>query len=187
MHSVDMVERNFFDHTNPDGLGPGERMSDVHPRMSFGENIGWGYQTAEQMMVGWLESYGHCTNLMQGFHTEIGATSRAPVRLLGPRSSGRARRWPPGSALRPALPGLGRLQYNDPDPPLGCCFTSRWTNPSFALWDEASGVMLRPLLPRSLWVGPWSRPGWRPPGRPPHRCKRRTAKWRSPERSADWR
>ena len=73
LHSVDMVERNFFDHTNPDGLGPGERMSDAgYPWMSFGENIGWGYQTAEQMMVGWLESYGHCTNLMQGFHTEIG-------------------------------------------------------------------------------------------------------------------
>ena len=73
LHSVDMVDRNFFDHTNPDGLGPGERMSDAgYPWMSFGENIGWGYQTAEQMMVGWLESYGHCTNLMQDFHTEIG-------------------------------------------------------------------------------------------------------------------
>ena len=63
IHSVDMLERDFFDHTNPDGLGPAERMTEAgYPWMGFGENIGWGYATANEMMVGWLISPPHCTN-----------------------------------------------------------------------------------------------------------------------------
>ncbi|MEE2830250.1 MAG: CAP domain-containing protein [Myxococcota bacterium] len=73
LHSVDMVERNFLDHTNPDGDGPGERMSAAgYNWMGFGENIGWGYLEPEEMVQGWIDSPPHCSNLMTDWFTELG-------------------------------------------------------------------------------------------------------------------
>ena len=73
LHSVDMAERGYFEHTNPEGEGPGERMSAAgYPWTGFGENIGWGYPTAEGMMEGWITSPGHCSNLMTDWFTELG-------------------------------------------------------------------------------------------------------------------
>jgi len=73
LHSVDMVDRNFFEHTNPDGLGPAERISEAgYEWFGFGENIGWGPASAEEMMLGWIDSPEHCSNLMTDWFTELG-------------------------------------------------------------------------------------------------------------------
>jgi len=73
LHSVDMVERGFFEHTNPDGDGPAERISAAgYTWMAFGENIGWGYPSADGMMDGWINSPEHCANLMSDWFTELG-------------------------------------------------------------------------------------------------------------------
>jgi len=73
LHSVDMAARDFFEHINPDGVGPGERIEEAgYNWMGFGENIGWGYESPEGMMDGWVTSPGHCSNIMTDWFTELG-------------------------------------------------------------------------------------------------------------------
>ena len=73
VHSKDMYDRDFFDHTNPSGEGPAERMQQAnYPWMSYGENIAWRYSTPEEVVQGWNDSPGHCTNMMSDWFDEIG-------------------------------------------------------------------------------------------------------------------
>lgn len=63
--SQDMGERNFFDHTNPDGLDPFQRMEAAgYNGNAMGENIAAGYSTGAEVVAGWLSSDGHCRNMM---------------------------------------------------------------------------------------------------------------------------
>jgi uncharacterized protein YkwD len=63
-HSIDMVERSFFDHTNPDGESPFDRLQNAGvPYSGAAENIAWGYPTAQAVLTGWLNSPGHRANL----------------------------------------------------------------------------------------------------------------------------
>ncbi len=73
-HSKDMNDRNFFDHVNPDGEDPFERIAKAGYG-SFsqqGENIAGGTDSPEATVAGWLASDGHCGNLMSPNYTEIG-------------------------------------------------------------------------------------------------------------------
>ncbi|GAA4638406.1 hypothetical protein GCM10023196_095980 [Actinoallomurus vinaceus] len=69
-HSADMVARHFFDHTNPDGKGPGERLAAVgYASGAWGENIAAGQQTPAAVMNSWMNSPGHRANILNcGFH-----------------------------------------------------------------------------------------------------------------------
>ncbi|MFF3501938.1 sigma-70 family RNA polymerase sigma factor [Streptomyces sp. NPDC003247] len=72
-HSDDMAARDFFDHTNPDGDGPGERITAAGYRWStYGENIAMGQQTAEAVMTSWMNSEGHRANILNCAFEEIG-------------------------------------------------------------------------------------------------------------------
>lgn len=73
MHSLDMAERDFFDHDNPDGDGPNDRMRAAgYMGRGWGENIAGGSRTAEGTMDQWMNSAGHCRNIMSGDYTLIG-------------------------------------------------------------------------------------------------------------------
>ncbi len=73
VHSKDMVERNFFDHTNPSGESPFQRMGEAGYQYSTaGENIAAGNSTAAATMQQWMDSDGHCANVMNGSFTELG-------------------------------------------------------------------------------------------------------------------
>ena len=73
VHSKDMVDRNFFDHTNPDGEDPFDRMARAGYSFSTaGENIASGSQSAQDTMTLWMGSAGHCANIMNPNFTEIG-------------------------------------------------------------------------------------------------------------------
>ncbi len=75
-HSVDMASRNYFDHTNPDGENPGARIARTgYDAQTWGENIAAGYATVEQAIAGWLNSPGHCANIMNGNFTEFAVMS----------------------------------------------------------------------------------------------------------------
>ncbi len=64
-HSADMARRDFFDHTNPDGLDPGRRITVAGYRWStYGENIAVGYPDARAVMKGWMNSTGHRHNIL---------------------------------------------------------------------------------------------------------------------------
>lgn len=72
-HSQDMVVRDFFDHDNPDGQGPRPRLDAAgYSGGNWGENIAGGYSGPVSVMEGWMESSGHCRNIMNGDFTLIG-------------------------------------------------------------------------------------------------------------------
>lgn len=72
-HSLDMVERDFFDHRNPDGDSPGDRIEALGYEWStWGENIAAGQATPEAVMQTWMNSAGHCSNIMNPDFEEIG-------------------------------------------------------------------------------------------------------------------
>ena len=73
VHSKDMDERNFFDHTNPSGESPFDRMSMAGYSFSTaGENIAGGSPDAAGTMDQWMNSSGHCANIMNPSFKEIG-------------------------------------------------------------------------------------------------------------------
>ena len=78
-HSKDMDKKNYFDHTNKDGKSPGDRLYDVGYQWSaYGENIGKGYTSEEEAITGWLNSPGHCRNIMREELEEMGVGTSGP-------------------------------------------------------------------------------------------------------------
>lgn len=72
-HATDMATNNYFSHTSQDGRTFSQRISAAGYNWSaVGENIAAGQTTAQQVMDGWLQSPGHCANIMNGSYTEIG-------------------------------------------------------------------------------------------------------------------
>jgi|GEM_PF-490275 uncharacterized protein YkwD len=81
-YSNDMLQRHFFDHTNPEGLSIDERLSkDYHHRVNImGENIwsGSGYDPgkaqdlAKEIVQDWLNSPGHRENVLSPDFTHLG-------------------------------------------------------------------------------------------------------------------
>lgn len=64
-HSKDMSDRDYFDHKNPDGLSPFDRMkADGLNYWAAAENIAWGYSNAPHVTNGWINSYGHRMNML---------------------------------------------------------------------------------------------------------------------------
>ena len=72
-HSVDMNKNDYFSHTGLDGSSPGQRITAAgYTWSSYGENIANGYTTEQAVMTGWLNSEGHCRNIMGAGFTNIG-------------------------------------------------------------------------------------------------------------------
>lgn len=97
-HSEDMVNRDFFDHVNPDGEDPTDRAKrhgfNVHKNlgggwysdgiaeniniMPTGDVVGRGYVSSDPASIadasvdGWMESPGHRANILNSQYTEIG-------------------------------------------------------------------------------------------------------------------
>ncbi|TAA47461.1 CAP domain-containing protein [Corallincola spongiicola] len=72
-HSANMANYDFFDHTGLDGSSPGDRISEQgYDWRSYGENIAAGQFNAQQAVNGWMNSPGHCRNIMNPNVTEMG-------------------------------------------------------------------------------------------------------------------
>ncbi|TPV95081.1 MAG: CAP domain-containing protein [Myxococcales bacterium FL481] len=72
-HSLDMAERDYFDHYDPEGDGPSERLAAAgYQGRTWGENIAGGNATAAATMQQWMDSDGHCANVMNPQFTELG-------------------------------------------------------------------------------------------------------------------
>ncbi len=75
-HSRDMGDYNFFSHTGSDGLTVANRVGNAGYNWSaVGENIAAGQQNITAVMTAWLDSPGHCINIMRSTYTEFGAAS----------------------------------------------------------------------------------------------------------------
>jgi len=76
LHSLDMAERKFFEHRNPDGVQPDARI--VHqgyPPILVGENLAWGETDKSppaQIVALWMKSPGHRANILEPAYREIG-------------------------------------------------------------------------------------------------------------------
>lgn len=79
-HSEDMAARDFFDHVNPDGLDPFERLAAAGIAYTWaGENIAWNNypDPVPTAVEGWMNSQGHRENILrqQFTHTGMGVAS----------------------------------------------------------------------------------------------------------------
>ncbi len=63
-HSLDMRDRGFFDHVNPDGLDPFDRAERAGVTNARAENIAWGQADAAAVMASWMDSPGHRANIL---------------------------------------------------------------------------------------------------------------------------
>ncbi|KKC99566.1 CAP domain-containing protein [Photobacterium halotolerans] len=76
LHSSDMANYDYFSHTGLDGSSPSQRVTEQgYNWKTVGENIAAGQKTVSAVMQGWLESPGHCKNIMNGSFTQMGAAS----------------------------------------------------------------------------------------------------------------
>jgi uncharacterized protein YkwD len=72
-HAGDMAENGYFSHTSLDGREPADRIQAAgYDWRAAGENIAAGSPTAEETMQQWLESQGHCENIMDPTFVDLG-------------------------------------------------------------------------------------------------------------------
>ncbi|GLS26297.1 CAP domain-containing protein [Marinibactrum halimedae] len=74
-HSTDMANNNHFSHTGTDGSSFTDRIGDTGYRYrTGGENIAAGQRSVDSVMNSWLNSSGHCRNIMNPSFTEYGGS-----------------------------------------------------------------------------------------------------------------
>lgn len=72
-HSGDMVARDFYAHTTPEGREPWDRAAAAGcAHRAIGENIACGQRTAAEVVRGWMDSPGHRANILSPDFTHIG-------------------------------------------------------------------------------------------------------------------
>lgn len=72
-HSTDMADNHYFDHTNPQGQSPFDRMQeDGIAFMSAGENLAQGQPSSIFAHQGLMNSEGHRKNIVNDGFTELG-------------------------------------------------------------------------------------------------------------------
>ena len=72
-HSNDMKVNNYFSHTSGENTTAGDRMKLAgYNWRAYGENIALGQTTEQIVMNSWLNSEGHCRNIMNKNFKEMG-------------------------------------------------------------------------------------------------------------------
>ncbi|MCC3770016.1 CAP domain-containing protein [Streptomyces sp. UNOC14_S4] len=72
-HSADMVARDFYAHTSPEGRQPWDRAAAAGcAHRGIGENIACGQRSAAEVVDGWMNSPGHRANILKPDFTHIG-------------------------------------------------------------------------------------------------------------------
>lgn len=72
-HALDMARHHYFDHQDPAGRLPAERIRAAGYReQRVAENIAYGTLSIDEAIAGWLKSPGHCENVMEPRFREMG-------------------------------------------------------------------------------------------------------------------
>ena len=72
-HAEDMARNSFLAHTGSDGSNPGDRVTrTAYHWESVAENVASGQTSADDIAATWLESPGHCENLMDAKYADTG-------------------------------------------------------------------------------------------------------------------
>lgn len=73
LHSADMANRNYYSHTSPDGVGPGQRLGQQGVITApWAENIAAGIARPEDALQQWISSPQHAANLFNPQFTHAG-------------------------------------------------------------------------------------------------------------------
>lgn len=76
-HTDDMADRGYFEHTTPEGKGPDQRVRDAgYDWAASSENIAFGALTPFEVVEQWLQSQGHCENVLDDRVLDIGVGVR---------------------------------------------------------------------------------------------------------------
>ena len=77
-HAADMARHNYFEHEDLGGHSPADRVRAVgYQEKLVGENIAYGPKSADEVVQGWLDSPGHCENIMDSRFAEMGVAYAA--------------------------------------------------------------------------------------------------------------
>jgi uncharacterized protein YkwD len=77
-HAADMAQHNYFEHEDRAGHSPADRVRAVgYQEKLVGENIAYGPKSADEVVQGWLDSPGHCENIMDPRFAEMGLAHAA--------------------------------------------------------------------------------------------------------------
>lgn len=69
----DMIARNYWSHVDPDGNRAWVLIGNTYGEYtSLGENLGYGFRTAEDQVAGWMVSPGHRANILNPNFKEEG-------------------------------------------------------------------------------------------------------------------
>ena len=80
VHALDMARKNYFNHKSPDGSTVGKRLTQTGYTWSFvGENIASGHTSVQHVFEGWLNSTGHCQNMMNRNYTHLGIAKKGTL------------------------------------------------------------------------------------------------------------
>ena len=72
-HALDMARHHYFDHQDLSGRSPADRVKAAGYReRRVAENIAYGALSIEDAIAGWLNSTGHCENIMDPRFREMG-------------------------------------------------------------------------------------------------------------------
>jgi uncharacterized protein YkwD len=71
-HNSDMVSKNFFSHTSSNGDTLATRITAAgYTYSTAGENIAAGQTSVAVVMAGWMQSDGHCANVMRPSYKDM--------------------------------------------------------------------------------------------------------------------
>jgi uncharacterized protein YkwD len=77
-HAADMARHDYFEHEDLKGHTPADRVKAAgYLEKLVGENIAYGPTSADEVVQGWLDSPGHCENIMNPQFAEMGIASAA--------------------------------------------------------------------------------------------------------------
>jgi uncharacterized protein YkwD len=72
-HAADMAEHDYFEHEDLSGRSPAQRVrASGYQEKLVGENIAYGPKSIDEVVQGWLDSPGHCENIMDPRFGEMG-------------------------------------------------------------------------------------------------------------------
>jgi len=72
-HSIDMAQRDFYDHVTPEGLEVWDRARNQGYNYSYvGENIAVGQKSVREVMIDWMNSKGHRENILEESYSHFG-------------------------------------------------------------------------------------------------------------------
>jgi|GEM_PF-1638548 len=141
-HSLDMGTRNFFDHTNPSGQTPTDRVQAAGYGGTAGENIAAGYASVDLAHRGWMASLGHRKNVLS-LHSSFDSTFHydefgAGIAL---NTSGTYGNYYTENF---GYPGATHVQYV-----LGVAFNDTDNNDFYGIGEGASGIRIDVALQSS--------------------------------------